>query len=49
VEGDEDVKRNWEKLKLKEGKKSVLGGVPLSLPAVVKRDALTGKSKTGRI
>ncbi|HMX78100.1 MAG TPA: MazG nucleotide pyrophosphohydrolase domain-containing protein, partial [Chitinophagaceae bacterium] len=36
VEGDEDVKRNWEKLKLKEGKKSVLGGVPLSLPAVVK-------------
>jgi XTP/dITP diphosphohydrolase len=30
------VKRNWEQLKLKEGKKSVLEGVPKSLPAVVK-------------
>ena len=28
VDNEEDVKRNWEKLKLKEGKKSVLGGVP---------------------
>ena len=31
-----EVKRNWEKLKLKEGKKSVLEGVPKSLPAIVK-------------
>ena len=31
-----EVKKNWEKLKLKEGKKSVLEGVPKSLPAVVK-------------
>src|SRR5215213_8218866 len=36
VENDEDVKRNWEKLKLKEGKKSVLSGVPKTLPALVK-------------
>ena len=36
VENEEDVKRNWEKLKLKEGKKSVLSGVPRSLPATVK-------------
>ena len=37
VELDEDqVKRNWEKIKLKEGKKSVLGGVPSSLPSLVK-------------
>ena len=32
VNDEEDVKRNWEKLKLKEGKRSVLGGVPASLP-----------------
>src|SRR5690606_17727787 len=36
VENEEDVKRNWENLKLKEGKKSVLEGVPKSLPAMVK-------------
>ena len=36
VENEEDVKRNWEKIKLKEGKKSVLEGVPKSLPALVK-------------
>lgn len=36
VADDEDVKRNWEQLKLKEGNKSVLGGVPRSLPALVK-------------
>ncbi len=36
VEDEEEVKRNWEQLKLKEGKKSVLEGVPKSLPAVVK-------------
>ena len=32
VRNEEDVKQNWEKLKLKEGKKSVLGGVPAALP-----------------
>ncbi|RQO30185.1 nucleoside triphosphate pyrophosphohydrolase [Taibaiella sp. KBW10] len=45
VEGEEDVKKNWEKLKLKEGKKSVLGGVPQSLPAVVKATRLQDKAK----
>lgn len=36
VDNEEDVKRNWEQLKLKEGNKSVLAGVPESLPALVK-------------
>ena len=45
VEGEEDVKRNWEKLKLKEGKKSVLSGVPNSLPAMVKAMRLQEKAK----
>lgn len=36
VNNEEDVKQNWEKLKLKEGKKSVLQGVPGSLPALIK-------------
>ncbi|HEX2534963.1 MAG TPA: nucleoside triphosphate pyrophosphohydrolase [Chitinophagaceae bacterium] len=45
VENDEDVKRNWEKLKLKEGKKSVLSGVPKALPAMVKAMRLQEKSK----
>jgi len=45
VENDEDVKRNWEKLKLKEGKKSVIGGVPKSLPATVKAMRLQEKAK----
>jgi XTP/dITP diphosphohydrolase len=36
VNDEEDVKRNWEQLKLKEGNKSVLAGVPASLPALVK-------------
>ena len=36
VKDEEEVKRNWEKLKLKEGKSSVLEGVPKSLPALVK-------------
>ncbi|WP_353130946.1 nucleoside triphosphate pyrophosphohydrolase [Parapedobacter pyrenivorans] len=36
VNNEEDVKRNWEQLKLKEGNKSVLAGVPASLPALVK-------------
>jgi XTP/dITP diphosphohydrolase len=45
VDNDEDVKRNWEKLKLKEGKKSVLSGVPASLPATVKAMRLQEKAK----
>ena len=45
VENDEDVKKNWEMLKLKEGKKSVLGGVPQSLPATVKAMRLQEKAR----
>jgi MazG family protein len=45
VKNEEDVKQNWEKLKLKEGKSSVLSGVPLSLPAVVKAMRLQEKAK----
>ncbi|MFM2362970.1 MAG: hypothetical protein RLZZ316_1872 [Bacteroidota bacterium] len=45
VENEEDVKTNWEKLKLKEGKKSVLGGVPKALPATVKAMRLQEKAK----
>ena len=41
----DDVKRNWEKLKLKEGKKSVIEGVPKSLPATVKAMRLQEKAK----
>ncbi len=41
-----DVKENWEKLKLKEGKKSILGGVPKSLPSMVKAIRLQEKTKT---
>lgn len=36
VNNEEDVKKNWEQLKMREGKKSVLGGVPDSLPALIK-------------
>ncbi len=46
VKNDEDVKQNWEKIKLQEGKTSVLGGVPKSLPAMVKAMRLQEKSKT---
>ena len=45
VNDDEDVKRNWEQLKLKEGKKSVLSGVPKALPALVKAMRLQEKAK----
>jgi MazG family protein len=45
VNNDEDVKRNWEKLKLKEGKKSVLSGVPKTLPSLVKAMRLQEKAK----
>ncbi|PSL32057.1 nucleoside triphosphate pyrophosphohydrolase [Chitinophaga ginsengisoli] len=46
VENEEEVKQNWEKLKLKEGKTSVLSGVPVSLPALVKAMRLQSKAKT---
>ena len=47
VNDDNDVKRNWEKIKLKEGKgkASVLSGVPTSLPAVVKATRIQEKAK----
>jgi XTP/dITP diphosphohydrolase len=45
VADEEDVKRNWEKLKMKEGKKSVLSGVPPSLPAIVKATRIQEKAK----
>ena len=45
VENEDDVKQNWEKIKLKEGKKSVLEGVPKSLPSMVKAIRLQEKSK----
>lgn len=45
VNDEEDVKRNWEKLKMKEGKKSILAGVPKSLPATVKAMRLQEKAK----
>lgn len=45
VENEEQVKQNWEKLKLKEGKKSVLEGVPNSLPAMVKASRIQDKVK----
>ncbi|MEM6397840.1 MAG: nucleoside triphosphate pyrophosphohydrolase [Bacteroidota bacterium] len=47
AEDEEAVKRNWEKIKLAEGKKSVLGGVPKSLPAMVK--ALRMQEKTAQV
>ena len=43
VEDEAEVKRNWEQLKLKEGKTSVLEGVPRSLPAVVKASRIQEK------
>jgi uncharacterized protein YabN with tetrapyrrole methylase and pyrophosphatase domain len=47
VEDEAEVKRNWEQLKLKEGKKSLLAGVPKSLPAVVK--AYRMQEKTAQV
>jgi len=43
VKDEKEVERNWEKLKLKEGKKSVLEGVPNSLPAMVKANRIQDK------
>ncbi len=45
VQNEEDVKRNWEQIKLKEGNKSVLGGVPKSLPALVKASRIQEKAR----
>ena len=45
VKDEEEVKQNWEKLKLKEGKTSVLSGVPAALPAVVKATRLQEKAR----
>ncbi|MFN8275130.1 MAG: nucleoside triphosphate pyrophosphohydrolase [Flavobacteriaceae bacterium] len=45
VKDEEEVKQNWEKLKLKEGKKSVLEGVPQGLPALVKASRIQDKAK----
>ncbi|MCB0409997.1 MAG: nucleoside triphosphate pyrophosphohydrolase [Flavobacteriales bacterium] len=45
VADEEEVKANWEKLKLKEGKKSVLEGVPKSLPAMVKAVRVQDKAR----
>lgn len=45
VKDADDVKQNWEKLKLKEGKRSVLSGLPGSLPAMVKAMRIQEKSK----
>lgn len=45
VADEEEVKSNWEKLKLKEGKKSVLEGVPKSLPAMVKAQRIQEKAR----
>lgn len=45
VQNDEDVKRNWEQIKLKEGKKSILSGVPKTAPALIKAMRLQEKAK----
>jgi XTP/dITP diphosphohydrolase len=45
VKDEEEVKRNWEQLKLKEGKKSLLAGVPIGLPAMVKAYRMQEKTK----
>lgn len=45
VNDEADVKRNWEQLKLKEGNKSVLEGVPLSLPALIKASRIQEKAR----
>src|SRR6185437_11653112 len=45
VRDENDVKRNWEQIKLKEGNRSVLGGVPASLPALVKASRIQEKAR----
>ena len=44
VEDEEQVAQNWEQLKLKEGKKSILEGVPKSLPAMIKASRIQDKA-----
>lgn len=44
VKDDEEVKKNWEMLKLKEGNRTVLGGVPSSLPALIKSYRIQDKA-----
>lgn len=46
VEDEEAVKQNWEKIKQQEGKKSILSGIPPSMPALVKALRLQEKTKT---
>ncbi len=46
VNDEEDVKRNWEQIKLKEGKTSILQGVPVSLPAMTKANRIQEKVKS---
>jgi len=46
VENEDDVKRNWELLKLKEGKKSILEGVPNGLPAINKSQRIQDKVRS---
>ena len=44
----QEVEKNWEKIKLKEGKKSILSGVPKTLPALIKSERIQDKvSKAG--
>lgn len=45
VNDEDDVKRNWEKIKMQEGKTSVLDGVPVSLPAMTKSARIQEKAK----
>ncbi len=45
VENEQDVKENWEKLKLKEGNASVLSGVPTSLPSLIKASRIQEKAR----
>lgn len=45
VSGEEEVKQNWEKIKLKTGNKSVLAGVPKGLPALVKAQRMQEKAR----
>ncbi len=45
VKDDEEVKENWEKIKMKEGRKKVLSGVPRSLPAMIKAYRIQDKVK----
>jgi MazG family protein len=45
VNDEDDVKKNWEAIKIKEGKKSVMDGVPASLPAIVKATRIQEKAK----